>query len=317
MTESLVQLVADYLRLTTKDVMTLAARAPTSYRSYRIEKRNGGTRLIFHPSKETKALQYALITTFLAGLPVHEAAFAYRKGIRSPLRQNAAKHSKFSYTIRLDVENFFPTIGPKVLRSALANLGDDRGGSLEVRDREFLKGCLFVRAGRRGLGLAIGAPSSPAVSNFVMYNVDITLKHLADELSGEYTRYADDLYFSTDVKGGCGAFARKVEKVLREEVSSEFRLNERKTFFMSRGTRRVVCGVVLCPDGGVSIGRARKRYIRKLLNEMRYDRLSGEAQLHLQGYLAFALDVEPDFYNRLALKYGGGLVRVALQGGGG
>jgi hypothetical protein len=147
-----------------------------------------------------------------------------------------------------------------------------------------------------------------------MYWVDVALSQLASRIGGTYTRYADDLYFSTSVKGGCRAFANEVESVLQEEVTPALSLNRSKTFFMSRGTKRMITGIVACPNGSVSIGRKRKRYIRKLLNDLRFGAISTEDRKTLQGYLGFALDVEPDFYNRLATKktYGAALVRLAL-----
>lgn len=317
MTRPVAEVVADFLGVDRREVERLADRAPTTYRRYPIPKKRGGKRDIFHPSKETKALQYALLVSYLSKLEVHEAAVAYRKGLASPLRVHAERHAVYPFTVRLDVASFFPTITPPVFEAALRRFGN---GVLDVsrqEDRKLLRRALFVRFGKKGRVrwmLAVGAPSSPAISNHVMLPVDRRLTSVAGEITGVYTRYADDLYFSTDVEGGCRRFADRVQEILTEELSAAFELNGDKTLYMSRGTRRVVTGVFLCPDGSISIGRERKRYIKHLMHRYRLRDLEEEDRLQLQGLLGFARDVEPDFINRLALKYDAREVKAASKG---
>lgn len=316
MVSTLAKTVADFLGLPCQEALELAARAPRSYRSYRVQKKRGGQRRIFHPSKETKGLQYALMKTYLSRLPVNEAAMAYRKGLPSPLKTNALQHAPFRFTVRLDVADFFPSITPAVLSKCLRELAPADLRLATTEDKEFLRDVLFVRVGRRGLGLAIGAPSSPMVSNFVMMGADKALTKLSGEITGVYTRYADDLYFSTDERGGCRRFADQAGPIVRSKVSGDFSMNREKELFMSRGTKRIIAGIVVCPDGSISLGRSRKRYVRAVVNRFRYGDLNEGELLALQGLLAYILDVEPEFYNRLAQKYGARVVRRALQGGG-
>jgi hypothetical protein len=181
-----------------------------------------------------------------------------------------------------------------------------------------MKKCLFIGLPGGRKGLAIGAPSSPLVSNTVMYALDDKLRALAVSISGDsaYTRYADDIAFSTNLAGGCQRFYESLQRILNTEESPKLRINEDKTVFCSRGTRRVITGLFLTPGGEVSIGRKNKRYIRKLLFDLTQDALSDEERVYLSGYLAFVRDVEPDLCNRLALKYGAESVAAALRGGG-
>jgi RNA-directed DNA polymerase len=309
----LVDLVAEFLTLSSKEVRRIAAKAPTAYRSYKIPKRRGGYRWIFHPSKETKAIQYALMATYLQRLPVHPAAAAYRRQ-RSPLRRNAQRHAKFAYSVRLDLADFFPSITPEVLFRSIDHVEDDQLNGKQDGDRLFLRQTLFVKVGSRGYGLAVGAPSSPMVSNHVMFRSDTSLDHLAIGLGGVYSRYADDMVFSTNERGGCQSFAERVEAVIQDDIGSGMVLNKTKTLYMSKGTRRTVTGLFVCPDGTVSLGRARKRYIKKLVHEFRNGTLDEEEARSLRGYLAFVLDSEPEFYDRLCLKYRADTVKLALDG---
>lgn len=96
-------------------------------------------------------------------------------------------------------------------------------------------------------------------------------------------------------------------------VHPSLTINEEKTLFMSRNCRRVVTGMTIDPNGTISIGRARKRFIRSLLNDFKHGALIMKQPHILQGNLAFILDVEPRFYDRLCLKYGAELVLKALR----
>jgi RNA-directed DNA polymerase len=317
--KSIAEIVADYLGLDLTTVKTLANRAPTSYKRYLIPKKKGGDRVIHHPSKSTKALQYALLDLVLSQLPIHAAAAAYRRGAKSPIRTNAATHAEYAYSVRVDIKDFFPSIRPHDLLAAYAG-AMRKAHVVEARaltedDKEFLTNCLFVKIAKdKHFSLAIGAPSSPAISNIVMNEIDIQVSKFAATREAMYTRYADDFVFSTNERGDCAKFVGQLKKIFAETKSPSLKINTEKTVFMSRGTKRLVTGLLITPNRQISVGRANKRYIRKLLCDLKHSVLKPKEESYLQGYLAYVLDVEPDFYNRLALKYGGEVVNRALNG---
>lgn len=309
---SVAETVAAYIGHSETEVLAIADKAPRRYKRYLIPKKRGGTRAIHHPAKETKALQYALMETVLARLRIHDCAFAYRRGLKAPLRSNAAVHAKRAYSLKVDFRDFFHSITPADLFKAL----DPTGDQLTLADRGFLTRCLFVTVNSGKLGLPIGAPSSPFVSNATMYHFDERLAATARGVSRDavLTRYADDIVFSSDERGACQRFHRDIVHALPQIPYPKLTLNPSKTIYSSRGTRRVVTGLVIASDGRVSLGRNKKRYIRKLLFDFARGCLEPAKQSYLSGYLAFILDVEPDFYNCLAIKYSGETVRNALRG---
>lgn len=292
--------------------LQIAAKAPTSYKKYFIPKKAGGSRVIHHPSKQTKAVQYALIETFLSKLPVHECAVAYRRGLTSPIRTNARQHAPFSFTVRLDFRDFFPSIKPEDLFLAIQQSDLP---PLEATDKEFLTKALFLKYKFADVGLAVGAPSSPAVSNAVVNELDKKIKEIAGRVSAKsaYTRYADDLVFSSNEKGACRRFYNEVDSLVKKTRSPRFAINKNKTLYLSRGTKRAITGITITPDQHISLGRARKRYIRKLVFNFKNKTLDNKSIGYLQGFLAFTLDVEPNFYNRLAIKYGAATMLEILR----
>lgn len=248
----------------------------------------------------------------LKNLPVHERAAGYRRDVKSPLLNNALAHAPLAYSVRVDFSDFFHSIKPGDLFHRI----DATGIVLSRTDKTFLEHCLFVSIGGEK-GLAIGAPSSPIISNIALYDIDEQLSTLGRGIVDDavYTRYADDIIFSTNTKGTCAEFYKGLCLVIDEETSPRLRVNKAKTVFSSRASRRVVTGLVLEPNGSVSLGRSKKRFIKKLLCDLKYGQLSDRNRAYLGGYLAYVLDVEPEFYNRLTLKYTAELVAQALRGG--
>lgn len=312
---TLVSQVARYIGWSERDLETYSRVAPRTYRKYSVPKRGGkGVRRIAHPAKTTKAIQYALMAILLDRLPVHDSAIAYRLGRKSPLRQSCLVHAKYRYTIKLDFTDFFPSIRPVDLRTAiLASPLHCHFASVED-DARLCEDALFMVVQPGVRGLAIGAPSSPVISNVVMYQLDGLLHAASAERRGFYSRYADDMAFSCNKKGLCSEFERVVRQLIRNiEAPGHLVINESKTRYMSRAGRRTLTGLFMTPDQTLSIGRKKKRYIKSLLNAARFGALDEEKQEYLAGYLSFVRDVEPQFYNRLVIKYGGKVVGEANQ----
>lgn len=166
--------------------------------------------------------------------------------------------------------------------------------------------------GYRPLCLSIGAPTSPLISNLLMYQFDGVMSNFARANGMVYTRYADDLTLSS-----AGHLDREV---VRNEVAAalaaidypKLRLNPSKTKLASKSTSRRVTGLVLANDGSLSIGRERKRRISAMVHHALTGRCDAETLVHLAGLLSFASDVEPTFVDALTRKYGVEAVR-ALQ----
>lgn len=300
MTGNLLQQAALATGLSRPEISRILVDAPQRYKVYEIEKRCGcGTRTIAQPSSELKMLQRFLIDHLLRRLPVSTVATAYRDG--QSIRDNAQIHVNSTCILKLDFENFFGSITASDWKSYCS----DMALGLKDVDVDFCVRTLFWR--RRGsdqLVLSIGAPSSPILSNVMMYHFDIQVQRYCQKKRLRFSRYADDITVSGRTVEALGEVQALVSKVLGSLSYPKLRLNESKTTLVTKRYRRIVTGLVLTNDGAVSIGRDKKRQLSARIHSFVTGRLDVAETLRLRGELAFVNAAEPEFLHRMMEKYG-------------
>jgi RNA-directed DNA polymerase len=225
---------------------------------YRIvAKRSGNIRLIESPKPRLKDLQRQILIWILEKVPPHPSVHGFVQG-RS-IKTFVAPHVARRIVFRIDLQDFFPTLGGVRIQNAFRALGypesvaDLLGGictnatprNVWTDLESTLEGEAVNEAQRLYARphLPQGAPTSPALANLCFYRVDCRLNALAKSSGTSYTRYADDLAFSGDEQ-----FARRAERfglhvaaVLLEEG---FRVNHRKTRIMRQGVCQRLAGIV-------------------------------------------------------------------------
>lgn len=308
MTNLLLRDAAKQIGLTRSEVARIVRTAPKRYKTYSVRKRSGGQRTIAQPARELKDLQYFLMERLLTKFPVHDAAKAYRKGMS--IRDNAQSHADKAALLKMDFIDFFGSLKPRdfdeLCESNEIDLDDD--------DRVFCHQVLFWRQRPgEGLKLSIGAPSSPMFSNAVMYDFDKEISKLCAEDNVIYTRYADDLAFSSDNVDTLFKIKHSMPGILRELRYPIVFLNQKKTCLITRKHRLTVTGLVLTNDGLVSLGRNRKRRLRAAVHALVQGRLDDEQAESLRGELAFTNSVEPEFLDRLKRKYGAAQINEIMK----
>ena len=301
--------IARDLSIRSGEVERLIARAPHSYKTYRIAKKSGGYRTISQPARETKFVQYWLIENVLRGLNVHSAATAYAPG--SSVRKNAEVHRLSKYLVKLDFRNFFTSIKRD---DVLRLLHERYSNELTVEDLRDISRLVCVKYKHASvMRLSILAPSSPLISNAMLYKFDSELSEWSAACDVRYTRYADDLAFSTLDIDASRQVEPKVRKVLGAMEFPKLRLNTKKTLRLSKANSRRVTGIVITNDSKLSIGRAKKREIKSLVFRYSQGALDPDGVTRLQGLLGFALDVERSFVARLRGRYGGTVIDQIFQ----
>lgn len=280
-------------------VRRIVDTAPSRYKTYFISKRSGGLRKIEQPARELKIIQRALVTEFLSELPIHSAATAYRVGMS--IKDNASVHAGRGAILKFDFKDFFPSLRLEDWKRYC----EERKVFDDEEDVE-VSGSILFRRSRGSIvnRLAIGAPSSPLVSNLLMHDFDAAIEERVSRDHVKYTRYADDMTFSAPRTGHLNHVEKDLRSVLRSVGTRRLKLNDDKTVLATRKYRRQVTGLILTNDGAVSIGREKKREIRAMLHREAVGKLGiGERQA-LSGLLAYVNAVEPDFLNRMVERYG-------------
>lgn len=280
-----------------RELGILIATAPHRYKDHYIEKRNGrGKRLISQPTAELKFLQRLIVRHEFSSLPIHEAATAYRP--HRSIKAHALPHASARYLLKLDFRDFFPSLKASALRYRLSR-------DATYTEQELWVLCqLLCRRPKRDaeLQLSIGAPSSPFLSNYLMWEFDCRLTEFCRACGAEYTRYADDIAVSTSSPHVLDAVEGEVRRLLGELSYLGLSLNEDKTVNVSKKSRRTLVGLVLANDGVVSIGREEKRRLRAAMHRLTQGKLPTEEIARFRGQLAFAYSIDPSFVNDLCAR---------------
>jgi len=248
------------------------------YKTCEIPKKSGGSREIAQPSKEMKALQGWILRNILDPLCVSPAAKGFEKG--TSVRDNAFPHRGCSAILCLDLEDFFPSIKVNQVWSVFRTVGYSPRMSAALASI-----CCYNRC------LPQGAPTSPKLANLVTLRLDLRMLGFVGRRGIAYTRYADDLTFSS-------LSARKLQacfSVIQKIVESEgFRINGKKTRCAGPGRRHRITGLVVTGDG-VGIGRTSYRLLRaRIFNlcKKRSGTVSSEDLARVEGWVAFVNGVD-------------------------
>lgn len=214
----------------------------SNYRQFCIEKKSGGIREIFTPNKRLKEilklLSFVLQCVFTSNGCSH--GFIWNKSIVS----NAKCHIGQNYVYNIDLESFFPSIFlPRIinrLRYEPFNLNNDK-----IKLSNLIANLCCTNGKNGGLAfLPQGAPTSPVLSNIICERLDRKLKGLSKKFNIVYTRYADDITFSSkhNVYQSNSLFVRELNKIV---VEQNFNINSNKTRLQKRGYKQVVTGLIV------------------------------------------------------------------------
>ena len=282
-----------------------------SYSHFTIAKRNGTPRQIWSPIPRLKFVQRWVLHNILNNLMTHGAAHGFVRG--KSIVTNAAVHSNSDLLIKLDVQDFFPSVSwrrvkgvfrhagyPEQIATLLALLCTESPRQVVQQDGV----TYYVALGDRALPQ--GAPTSPALSNIVCLNLDRRLTGLAEKIGLRYSRYADDLTFSlpateTEIPSSdntqhnqlIGQLLGSVNKILREEG---FALNNDKTRVIRKGSQQQVTGMVVNGQGVPRVSRQIKKMLRAAVHNLEAGgQLRADETLNtLSGYAAWIASAEPE-----------------------
>lgn len=294
---------SDILKIEEKELIEVLKKDKKEYYEnfIKIKKKNGFREIcLINKDSELYNLQINICDNFLNNIIISDNAYGFRKN--SNYLEYLYPHIDFykeRYYLRLDIENFFGSINNDVLRECLSyyfKINDNLTQESKDKLLDYSMDILTYE------GKVIqGAISSPVISNIVFRQIDIRISRYCRKFGIIYTRYADDLLFSSDSNSLYKkSFILGIKKIL---ASKKFSINYNK---IKRGYREISLGGYVVSD---SIRLSRKKlsnlnrilfylennklhisedYLNKL-NEMIYRQGGNEkiySKYHLINYLA-------------------------------
>ena len=227
--------------------------AKDAYYKFLIPKKNGKTREIQAPVKDLKRLQICLNFILSSLYHPHPAAKGFILG--QNISDAAKPHVRMPYVFHLDLKDFFTSISLYRVKACLSLPPFNLNG-----DKERIAYCIAniccTNDGSRTF-LPQGAPTSPILSNIVSLRLDRKLTGLAKRFSARYTRYADDITFSSyqDIANNT-EFQQELVRIISGQ---NFQIQPSKTRAEGRGYRQTVCGLTINEKVNVS-----KSYVKEI-----------------------------------------------------
>lgn len=273
------------LGFSAKTLYGLSNSLEKHYHTVYLPKSDGSKRKLSVPDLILKLVQKSIADNILIQYPISKYAKAYKPG--SSIQKNARPHVGKKKILKLDIEGFFDHILYSRVKDTVF---------YEEKYSESIR-ILLTMLCYHNDSLPQGAPTSPAITNIIMYDFDETVGAFCNEKNIAYTRYCDDMTFSGD-------FDEKeiINFVKNELFKLGLHLKNRKTAVVPAVKRQCVTGIVVNEKMNIT-----KEYRKKVRQEVYYIRkfgLDGHLNktgisdkerylLSLKGRIAFVLQTIP------------------------
>ncbi len=283
--------LANKIHLTKLLIYKLSKYNERFYKKFYIKKKNGTQREILCPSKEMKAFQAWILRNILEKLNVSDYATGFIKN--KNISDNVKPHLENRFFLRLDIDNFFPSIEYQKVYKIFNSIGYNS-----------LISHIFSRISTCYDKLPQGAVTSPYLANIVCLRLDNRISGYVGKFDVVYTRYADDFIFSSLIDTKLTRIRKFVTRIINEEG---FEINPTKTHFMGPGVQRKITGLIITDNNKSSIGKKKKKIIRakihKLITMEENNPEKEKLKSHIDGWLSFLSDVDKAGLKQLKSYY--------------
>lgn len=263
------------------------SKCKNRYQTFTIKKKSGADRTIHAPVKGLKSILRSLNLVLQCIHEPHEAATGFV--LEKSIVDNAKKHVGHHYVLNIDLKDFFHSFNLYRVKFGLLheiwgikNISKFKKENEEAFDRikelAFIIACLcthpFEIDGELKTVLPQGSPTSPTLTNILCKKLDRRLTGLANRFGATYTRYADDITFSSphniyeevenpvlNQKGAYDDFLYELKRLIKEE---KLTINPKKTRLQKAGYRQEATGLIV--NDKVNVRRSYVKQIRMYLN---------------------------------------------------
>lgn len=228
------------------------------YKTFKIRKKNGGLREINAPVHHLDKILFVLNIIFKSLYTPNRAVMGFTEG--KSIADNAARHTGQHYVFNIDLKDFFSSIPQARV-----------WGRIQCPPFNFPRAVANVVAGlccatnsETGKNvLPQGAPTSPLLTNAVCDRLDRQLTALSKKYGLHYSRYADDITFSSmhNVYQEDSEFRKELKSIIEGQ---NFCVNDKKTRLLRTGQRQEVTGLTV--NSKVNVTRKYVRDLRYILH---------------------------------------------------
>jgi RNA-directed DNA polymerase len=227
------------------------------YRTFSIKKKSGGERQINSPADGLRSILRVLNVIFQCCSTPHESAngFVLNKSIVT----NAKRHLNKHYVYNIDLKDFFHSFDRNRVKMALMREPFSLNGDKEPVAFIIASLCThpLLIDGTLKVVLPQGSPTSPTLTNLLCLKLDRRLNGLAKKIGADYSRYADDITFSSHRNVfNSETFIKELKRII--EVDQDLRINDKKTRLQKFGFRQEVTGLTVNEKVNVQ-----KRYVKQ------------------------------------------------------
>lgn len=243
------------------------------YWTFTIKKKSGGERTINAPVKGLKSILRALNLVLQCMYQPHEAATGFV--LEKSIVDNAKKHVGHHYVLNIDLKDFYHTFDRNRVKMAFMSEPFNLKG--EKEPLAFLLASLcthpFEIDGEVKTVLPQGSPTSPTLTNILCKKLDRRLTGLAKRFGAIYTRYADDITFSSYHSVlNKEEFQNELHRIIAQDhlfifpedgkiikIGSPLEINHKKTRLQKSKYRQEVTGLIVNDKANI-----RKRYVKQI-----------------------------------------------------
>jgi len=265
--------LAEQLSLTKGLLYFLTYQKNYCYTLKEIPKKDGTFRKICIPNLSLKVVQKWILIEILEKINVSKQAMAFVPK-KNGLKSNAEYHKKNIFLLEMDIENFFGTIKEEQVFRLFCNIGYNTKVSTILTSL-----CTFDGE------LPQGAVTSPYLANLILFHLDARLNGLCSRKDIVYTRYADDLSFSSN------------DRAKLNGIDEGFEINEKKTRYLSNDVKKSITGITINNEE-IHVDKKFKRKIRSMI----FNSIANKNYAlndKIRGSIAYVNSIEPGYQEKM------------------
>ena len=212
------------------------------YQTFSINKKSGGTRTIHAPVTGLKYILYSLNVILQCVYEPHKAATGFVSN--KSIVDNAKPHVGKPFVYNIDLKDFFHSFDRNWVKLGFMTAPFDLKDNREPLAFLLASLCThpFNIDGSTRIALPQGSPTSPVISNILCATLDRRLNGLAKKFGAIYTRYADDITFSSEGRIYQQGFFKELERIIKGQ---KLTINPKKTRLQTSAYRQEVTGLIV------------------------------------------------------------------------